>query len=268
MMKVILIDFNIYMFRSIFSWYKNKQIPATYATLVMMLGDLRRVGLNKDDIVIMAIDSPLGSWRRQLDKSYKSTRKDFREKFKIDWDYMFKQFNKLLTILDMYTPWHVIQIDYLEADDIISYATKYFSDKDCIIISSDSDYEILTARDNVKIFSPISKRYKHIKDPYKILFDKINKEQTDNLVSDILNERDFDIRCTLVDLLNLPKKIEILVTAKLENLPKKDWDYDKLPYKSLRQRFLDIYKQDKVVSFDYNPKKHKNIKKCKGGKVK
>jgi len=257
MNKVLLIDFNIFMFRAIFSWYKRKEIPPTYTALNMMLSCIRKVGLNKEDLVLIVLDSEKGSWRRELDLNYKATRKEQRSKYEINWDKMFTKFSLILQQLDMYSPFHIIQLDYCEGDDIIATATKFFKDKECIIVSYDTDYEMLVIRNNVKIFSPLIKRYKHIKDPYKVLSKKIEKEITDNLVTPILSEKDYEVRNRIVNLLDLPTEVEEKIINRLSNLPNKEWDYDKLPFNGLKQKFKDIYKQDKVVDYNYKPRKRK-----------
>jgi len=241
MSRVLLIDFNVFMFRAIFSWYKNKKPAATYTALNMILSCLKRVEIKKDDIVIISLDSPKGSWRREYDFKYKANRKALREKYDINWDAMFNMFTSLLYKLDMFTPFHVIQVDRCESDDIIACATKYFKDKECIIISSDTDFEMLTVRENVKIFSPISKKFKAVKDPYKVLSKKIEKEVSDNLVSPITSAKEFEIRNKIVNLIDLPDFVEEKVFKRLSTLPKKEFDYENLPFNSLQKRFKELY---------------------------
>jgi len=250
------------MFTSIFAWYAHKQMSPCYTAVTMILGDLRKVGLNEEDLVIIAADSPEGSWRKDVDSNYKANRREAREKHDINWKQQFASFDNLLCNLDMNTPFHVLKASKLEADDIIAYGVKKFKDRECIIISSDTDYEQLVAYENVKLFSPKSKRYKHIKDPYKILAKKIKKEAADNLITEIANEEDFDKRNMIVNLISLPEVIEEKVEDILYLLPKKDWDYRRLFYmKSLENRYKDIYKQDKIV--DFNKAKKKKRKKEK-----
>jgi len=229
----------------------------------MLIGNLKKVGLDKEDLVIIAADSPKGSWRKELDSAYKANRKAAREKFDIDWKAQFRSFWQLLEKIEMYTPFHTISLDKLEADDIIAVACKKFKDKECVIISSDADYEMLFVYPKVKLFSPVSKHYKSYVDPYKVLAKKIQKEASDNLVAPILSERDFEIRNTIVNLIILPEKIESQVNEVLIILPEKDWEIDQLPFKSLHNRLETIYEKDKVV--DINKKIHK--KKKKGVKI-
>ncbi|KKL10521.1 hypothetical protein LCGC14_2554980 [marine sediment metagenome] len=267
-MKYIWLDWGYYLHASIYAWKNRKHIPATYTATTMILGDLRKIGVDEDDIIIIAVDKG-HSWRKEVDKEYKSTRKAKREAQKeIPWKKMFESFNSLLDIFEAYTPFHIVALNNLEADDIISYGVRYFKDKDNIICSVDGDFEQLFALPNVKIFSPHSKRkcYKQPpKNPYKIIEKKIKKEVSDDLVSKVETEADYQRRFLIINLLKLPEDIEKRVEKQINFLPKKDWEIVKLPFPSIHQRFRDIYKKDKVVTFEQSMKKlerKKRRKKC------
>ena len=95
--KVVFIDWNIFVYKAIFSWHRTKNgIPPTYTCLSMIVSCLKRIGLTSDDLIILAIDSPSGSWRKDVDSNYKANRKTLREKHDIDWDKQFKDFRDLL----------------------------------------------------------------------------------------------------------------------------------------------------------------------------
>jgi 5'-3' exonuclease len=244
-MKVVIVDWNILVFRSIFAWEtsSNRGIPPTYTALSMLVSCLKAVSCHPDDLIILALDSPKGSWRREVDANYKANRKEQREKHKdIDWSSMFSSFKYLLAKLQSSTPFVQMQIDFLEADDIISTSCRYFNDKEVHIISSDTDYEQLAYYPHVKILSPISKKYKIVKNPEKILEKKIKKERTDNLITEIVTEEDRIRREKIVTLLTLPKHIESQVIDQLKSIrPNHDFDLSLFPFKTLRDRFMTIY---------------------------
>jgi 5'-3' exonuclease len=255
--KVVFIDWGVYLHRAIFSWRNRQKIPATYTALSMLIGDLKRVALTPDDIVIIAVDSPKGSWRKEIDSNYKANRKKNREAHEdINWTEQFAKFDNLLINLNKSTPFFICKIDKLEADDIIAYGIKYFKDNENIIISSDTDYEQLASYPNLKLFSPISKKYKTVKNPHKILAKKIKKEAGDNLTSPILTEEDFEKRKMIVDLIHLPSEIEERVKNELDKLELKDFNLELLQFKSLRERFMTIYnpieKSKKTKKLDKN----------------
>jgi hypothetical protein len=219
--KIVFVDSSYIFFRALFACRNIDRAQLLYQQ--MLFGSLRRLNLNIDDIVILALDSPKGSWRKDHDQLYKSNRKADREKHKdIDWNNAFKLFEKTISKIYYATNFHVILIDNLEADDIIAYGCKYFKNNEVIIVSADSDFEMLTVYPNVKLFSPVSKYFKKVSNPYTVLHSKIKKETADNLVSPILCEKDYERRNLIVNLINLPEDIEIKVDSALSNL-----DYNK-----------------------------------------
>lgn len=249
MSRVILCDFSVFMFRAIFGAYKNRdnKIPATYSAMSMILSCLKEVKATTDDTIIIAVDSPKGSWRKEHDKDYKGNRKAQRDKFDIDWKHEFQSFQYLRDNLKANTPFMVVEGDKLEADDIIAVSCRYFAPKECIIISTDSDYEQLTAFPNVKCFSPVSKKYKIVKNPHKLLAKKIEKERADNLISPILTEADYLKRKMLVDLTKLPDWVEEEVKKLLDNSKKDDimFNYKELKHPSLHKRYIELFSKPK-----------------------
>ena len=194
MRKVVFIDFGIFQFRSIYAWRNNRAIPPTYTALNMIISSLKKIGVDPDDELIIAVDSEKGSWRKDFDSNYKADRKEKREQqTDIDWTEIFNSFDELLDTLKYTSPFHIIKIDRMEADDIIAVGCRTFKDNECIIVSYDQDFEQLCALENVKLFSPIKKfkgkngGYKQVKSPYAVLAKKIGKEASDNLINPILN---------------------------------------------------------------------------------
>lgn len=247
--RVILIDWSVFMFRAIFAGYKNQNsVPATYSTMAMIISCLRELDATLEDKIIFAIDSK-NSWRKDYDSAYKGNRKANREKFDIDWDKWFKEYDYLRDNVANNTPFLFAKGERLEADDIIAYAVRYYADKECVIVSTDSDYEQLTCYDNVKVFSPITKRYKIVKNPYKLLAKKIEQERTDNLISPVLTEADYNKRKMLVDLTTLPDFVEDIARNVLDNLSKDAimFNYDRLKFPSLHKRFIEIFNKPKKV---------------------
>lgn len=246
--RIILIDWSVFMFRAIFSSYKNQQskIPATYTTMSMILACLKELNASVDDKIIIAIDSKKGSWRKEYDRNYKANRKAKRQEFDIDWDYWFKEYGKLKDNLKENTIFYVAEVDKMEADDIIAYAVRYYRPTQCVIVSTDSDYEQLTCYDNVKVFSPVSKKFKVVKNPYGLLAKKIEIERADNLLSPVLTEADYNLRKMLVDLTTLPDFVEEKVKKELDNLQNNAIiNYDRLKFQSLHKRYVQLFNKPK-----------------------
>jgi hypothetical protein len=111
----------------------------------------------------------------------------------------------------------------------------------CHNCSSDQDWQMLCAYENVKIFSPITKKFKEVKNPLGVLASKINGDISDNLLSAPSSEREFSIRNKIVNLLELPEEIEKPLKEELLNLPLKNLYVEKLPYKSVREELKKLY---------------------------
>lgn len=255
--KIVIIDNGALMFRSIFGWERNKTIPATYSYLNMLIANLKRLDMSPDDIVIIAVDSPKGSWRKDIDKDYKANRREAREKHKeINWQHMFDSFGKLLECLKVATPFHVLNIDKLEADDIMAYACQYFKDCEIILVTFDSDMEQLVHYKNVKIFSPLTKKFKIIKNPYAILAKKVSVEKSDNLISPILNEADYARRHLLVNLLDLPEVVKNKIKSEFDKLElNKIFNIKLLPFNKMPEKFLEIYNNPIPIEKEKKKKK-------------
>jgi len=255
--KIVFVDSSYLFFRALFACKDVHKAQSLYQK--MLFSSLRRLNLNICDIVILALDSPKGSWRKDHDKLYKCNRKEQREAHRdIDWTKAFSLFENTINRLYYATNFNMILINKLEADDIIAYGCRYFKDNEVIIVSSDSDFEMLTALKNVKLFSPVSKYFKQVSNPYSVLHSKIVKEQADNLVSPILSEKDYNRRNLIVNLLTLPEEIEMKVENALSNL-----DYDKqydvnLLSPEMKRLYNNIY--DSYIPPEETPKKRKKYK--------
>lgn len=263
--KIILVDFSYFMFRGIHCYRTHPEMKPTFTALSMLIASLKRLPLTPDDVIFLACDKGR-SWRRSVDLNYKSNRKGQREKLedKSWWDTRFKEFEELRQKLDISTPFHILEIDSLEADDIIAYSVRYFKDNQCIIVSPDSDFEQLAVFPNVKILSPISKKYKIIKNPEQTLIKKMEIERTDNLITPIVTEEDFEKRKLIVDLIHLPDFVEVLIGDKLLSVNyNKKFDLEQLPFTIIQDRFMGIYNSNKVIDETKIPRKRKK----KGGKI-
>lgn len=273
MNKVIFLDFGIFLHRSIFASLNNPKIPSTYTCLNMITSCLKRIGIDPDDRVIVAVDGGK-SWRKDVDSNYKANRKEAREKFDIDWNREYNNFNLLLEKLSVATDWNIVEIDGIEADDIMAVGSRHFKDNEVILVTYDSDLEQMWAYDNVKIFSPIKKcagkigkgAYK-IPPPnfnvYKLLSKKIEKETADNLISPVLTQEDYDKRKQIVNLLELPDNIENTIRERLSNLKEKEGNIDLLPFKTIRQKFTTIYDSNKIITYEDSQKKRRKRRKKK-----
>ena len=261
--KIIVVDWGCLMFTAIFSQKYTPQIPLTYTLTNILLANILKVGINKDDTVIIAVDRGK-SWRKGFDENYKADRKGKREAHKeINWEDSFAKINDLLINLDYATNFHIVGEESLEADDWGSYISRYYNTTECVLISFDSDWEQLLSLPNVKLFSPKSKKYKFNNNPYLLLAKKTEKETSDNLITPVANERDFDKRDLCINLLTLPGFVEDIMKKKLDNLLPKEEHIEDFPFSSLRDKYCNLYNnKTKIVTEEQTmKKKRKKIKK-------
>jgi len=274
MEKVVVIDYSIFCFRATFAWRQQKSIPLEYIILNMILSSLIKIGVEPMDKILIARDGR-GNWRHDYDKEYKANRKEFRESFEdIDWKETFEKFNKVAEWLEQGTDWQLIQLEKIEADDIASVICRYYKEKEIILVSYDKDWEILLSYPNVKIFS-ILKKYKGNKGAYKIptpnfnayklLASKVKQEKTDNLITPILSEKDYENRLKCVNLLELPEFIEGQIIKELENYKEKEMiDINFIPFRTIKEKLENLYNnKEKIITYEMCEKYEEKKKKRK-----
>lgn len=276
MSKVIVLDLSVFAHKSIFMWNtmmkgktENSFIPSTdYSYFKSIISTLKKIGVDKDDIILAVGDSRNG-WRKAFLPSYKGNRKETRDAAtEVDWAFHYGKIEEINRKLHFSTDWQFVKISNfisfeelkqtkegkefeinnydipgdklfgMEADDIASVATLIFKDKDIILATIDGDWHQLTYRTNVKIFNLNTKfrgtkgSYIEVKDPLKILADKARKgDVSDNiLVPENDTDKDYKLRYFLTNLLTLPTFVVDPIADVLLNLPDKTIDYDNLPF--------------------------------------
>lgn len=260
--KVIVIDWGVVIHKSIFSLKFNPKIPVTFTALNITIGLLYRLNIDPDDTIIISKDAR-NSWRKDFETAYKGDRQEKREASGIDFPLCYSQLNKLADELNNGLNISFIEIPRCEADDIMAVACRFYKDNEVILVTHDKDLEQCWEYPNVKIFSTLSKKWK-IKpknfDYNRFISEKIYKEATDNMISPVLDEAGYEARHKCVNLLTLPEHIESAITEELNKIsPKKD-DINSIPFRSLQQRYANIY-NDKSKVVDYNKQIEKENKK-------
>lgn len=238
--KVIVIDEGVLTHKSINAWGATKKKildgvlpeehflpPASYVWFMMAISVLKRIGVNKDDLILIARDKTR-SFRKFFYPNYKAQRWEQREeKEHIDWRYHYSVIDKFLEQIEESTNWHVIwmpkcwkgadllfsepgekfidenelEIDSLnnwygtEADDCIAVASKYYSDREVIFASIDADLDQLCVRENTKFFTLTQKFragtgvYKQVDNGYEVLSKKIEKgDKSDNIIPGVTDD--------------------------------------------------------------------------------
>lgn len=181
---MILLDLNQVMISNLMIQIKGNADLNEDLVRHMVLNSIR-LYLNKfrkdyGELVICCDDK--NYWRKDLFPYYKAHRKEDREKSDLDWGAIFDAMNKIREELKETFPYKVIQIPRAEADDIIGTLVERFGvhlknddSEKILILSGDKDFGQLQKYVNVDQFSPITKKWIRINDPFRFLKEHILK---------------------------------------------------------------------------------------------
>ena len=134
---------------------------------------------------ILACDGK-GYWRKDVYPFYKMKRAEGRAASPMDWGMIFDTLNELYEEIEQIFPWHLVKVDGLEGDDIISILVEYFQENELvangvyfdepqpiIIVSADKDFLQLQHYPNVTQYSPPQRKF--LKNDKSALEDKYAK---------------------------------------------------------------------------------------------
>lgn len=131
-------------------------------------------------------------WRREVFPYYKGKRKEARQNAsdyekKIE-EIFFRAKNELINELGENTPWFVVQVPTLEADDLIALLSQEPGYH--LIVASDHDFKQLQSNPKVSQICP--RTWKEIKtdDPKRYLFEHIMKGDPGDGIPNILSDDD------------------------------------------------------------------------------
>ena len=209
----------------------------------------------------MIICADGGSWRKDYYPEYKAGRKENREKDTKDWGSIFETFTKVREEISEFLPFDVIHEYGVEADDIIATLVKetqeFGKHEPVMIISSDKDFIQLHKYDNVKQYSPITRKMVTHEDPINYLREHIFRGDSSDGVPNVLSSDD-----TFVD---EDKKQTPLSKKKIEL-----WmdNYNNLEEVMPSQAYRNFQRNNKVINLDEIPEevtdkimdKYNNIK--------
>lgn len=193
--------------------------------------------------------------------SYKANRKENRDKSGKNWNLIYSRANVLLEEFE-FAGFQKIEAPLMEADDLIALLPTKYPNHEIVVVSIDSDLEQLWAYPNVKLFS-LKKRalgqtskgaYKirpNTFDVYGLIAKKIKKETSDNLITPVVTEEEYNNRKMCVDLINLPDFVReacdnVLASICLGQVIQ----VDVLSYPKLCNRFMDAQFQDSWLTYE------------------
>ena len=126
------------------------------------------------------------SWRREYFPPYKASRKTTRAADSRDWTQIFESLDTIKSELKEYFPYKYIEIEEAEADDVIGVLAKTW-DEPIMIISGDKDFIQLQVRENVKQYSPITKKMVNDTNPENYLKEHILRGDSSDGIPNFLS---------------------------------------------------------------------------------
>lgn len=127
--------------------------------------------------MVIACDS--SSWRKEYYPQYKFKRKAGREESTMDWNEVFRIINLVREEIRENLPYKVIHVQSAEADDIIGAlaieSQEFGRHEPIMIVSADKDFIQLHKYENVRQFSPMTKKFIEDKNPRTYLFEHVLK---------------------------------------------------------------------------------------------
>ena len=133
-----------------------------------------------------------GNWRKDVYPEYKANRKKSRDESSLDWDEVFRITNMVRDEIAENFPYKVMHVWGCEADDVIAQIvaeTQEFGKyEDVMIVSADKDFAQLQVHNNVKQFSPMTKKFIKEENPRLRLAEHVLKGDSGDGVPNVLSD--------------------------------------------------------------------------------
>ena len=207
----------------------------------MILNSVRmyRTMFNEDYGEIVLTYDSRAYWRREVFPQYKHSRRKGRESDGKDWDSIFGVLNQIKDEIKEFLPYKVVETYGAEADDVIATLCKHYQSEKIMIVSGDKDFIQLQKYDNVKQYSPITKKLVDGVDPKVYIKEHVLKGDKSDGVPNVLSPDH-----TFTDEL----RQRPLTSKKLESILAQDIDELDDEIKRNYQR------NDKLINLDNIPK--------------
>ena len=187
---MILIDYNAIAISNVVAM---KMDPDENMVRHMILNSIRmhraKHKANYGEVVICC--DGFKNWRKDVFPQYKFKRKDARKESKMDWNELFRITNMVQQELKENFPYKVVEVDEVEADDIIGVlcedTQEFGRHQNVMIISGDKDFAQLQKYDNIAQYSPVQKKYIKEPTPRKQLMELVLKGDTSDGVPNVLS---------------------------------------------------------------------------------
>ena len=155
----------------------------------MILNSVRmyRTMFNEDFGEIVLTYDSRAYWRKEIFPQYKAGRKKGRESDGKDWNSIFGVLNQIKEEVREFLPYKVVETYGAEADDVIAIVCKHYQSEKIMIVSGDKDFIQLQKYENVKQYSPITKKHINGFDPVVYIKEHILKGDKSDGVPNVLS---------------------------------------------------------------------------------
>ena len=192
----ILVDFNQVMLASFFAATGGHAVEIDENMIRHMFLNSLRANRKKFTEewgeIIICCDSK-NVWRKDIFPYYKANRKKSRSESDIDWNELFTVVHKIRDEIDESFPYKVINVDRVEADDIIGTIVHECGTElntggeKFLVLSGDKDYIQLHRYANVGQYDPVRKRWIRNDNPDKYLKEHILKGDAGDGIPNVLS---------------------------------------------------------------------------------
>lgn len=139
--------------------------------------------------VVICVDGP-EPWRREIFSQYKAKRREGRNNDDKDWESVFGLIHTIKEELRDNFPYKVVQLDKVEADDIIAVICKKNHEQKILIVSGDKDFQQLQKYPNIFQYSPIQKKFVETDSPQEYIYEHILRGDTSDGIPNFLSPDD------------------------------------------------------------------------------
>lgn len=142
------------------------------------------------EVVIVADGA--GNWRKEAYPQYKANRKKSRDESTIDWNEVFRIINTVRDEIRDNFPYKVMHQYGCEADDVIAQIAletqEFGKHEPVMIVSADKDFIQLQKYDNIKQFSPMTKKFVKHDNPRLYMMEHIFRGDGGDGVPNVLSD--------------------------------------------------------------------------------
>jgi hypothetical protein len=227
MKTALIIDGNYLLHKDVFILFGMRSLHQDLQTLLRKEIE-KLIRMYPFDDIYFVSDSRKGYWRKLEYPAYKSDRE---HDDKIDWDWVYKEYETFKSYLKEHQRVKQLQFDLAEGDDIIAYIVNRNNELGYsnVILAADSDLHQLVRFDLSKEYINVAYNYKfsdervHVPENYNVYFHEMKKSASTTLF-DMTDDDEY--LAFLEELLNRTKVVEVsyeqLLFTKLISGDKKD----------------------------------------------